>query len=414
MPWISDTFELHPESGVATVVLGEASSLLAALMFLWHRRCCAILAVRPARHTLHKSTSKVSLPILSFISFRIIHGLSQAEPATTSLAGLTRVSALAALLVALTSVSVHGLVGFKMNGGTGLDSRLHQAFAALFYCTAAAGFAAATFVEWRASLCTTALSATRTALLITSVATMAACVALSSGCPASEIVAVNTTAAGSCLAVTLQPSCAAAVRNAPAACVVPPALEVAAVGLLLAFIPTLAVSIGSAAVAVVADDTAAAAGSPGAGIGETHSRRGNRAGGNAVARTFDALYERTRELHAALPEKMVASVEAILFSLQARPLAHPLARPLILSQRTTSHRAPLAPLSTMPARHTLPRRQVWARQAGGGRAGAEADTDSAAAAESAGPGPRSVYLEPRDPDPAAHICSTATRTGLGR
>ena len=44
LPWISDTFESHPESGLATVVLGEASSLFAVLLYLWHRRLVSFLA----------------------------------------------------------------------------------------------------------------------------------------------------------------------------------------------------------------------------------------------------------------------------------------------------------------------------------------------------------------------------------
>ena len=39
MPWISDTFELDPESGIANVILGPCSCASVFVMYLWHQRC---------------------------------------------------------------------------------------------------------------------------------------------------------------------------------------------------------------------------------------------------------------------------------------------------------------------------------------------------------------------------------------
>jgi hypothetical protein len=212
---------------------------------------------------------------------------------------------------------VHGLLGFKINGGAGLNGGLHLAFAVLFYVSAAAAFVAITIAEWRAALCPAALTAARGAILAASVATMIACVALFSlhGCVASHITAVDAPSESDppCLSLSVAPACAAAVRAAPPECAAPPALEITAVGLLLAFLPTLAFSLHGAAVTVEVPPAVAAV--PGAAAGAAHSRRGGRAAA-AASGTFDAMYARTRELHVLLPERMVASVEALLFSLQ--------------------------------------------------------------------------------------------------
>jgi hypothetical protein len=37
IPWVSDTFEQDPESGLANIILGPFSSAMVFVFFLWHR-----------------------------------------------------------------------------------------------------------------------------------------------------------------------------------------------------------------------------------------------------------------------------------------------------------------------------------------------------------------------------------------
>ena len=239
VPWMSDAFELHPESGVATVLLGEASSILAFLVFLWSKRCCELIAGRPPDQQADCSSSGVGCSTIR----------------------LKSISHAAAGLAALTSVSMHGLVGFKVGGGAGVTRNIHRASAATFYVSTAACFWAITIVEWRAGLCPAPLTAVRFAVLLFSLAALVSCIALFDwgDCPPCRFTEVSQTGAdpGSCLAVTLRPECADAARNPPAACAVAPALEVTAIGLLLLFLPTLALSLRGAAVAVTVPVTVA-------------------------------------------------------------------------------------------------------------------------------------------------------------
>jgi hypothetical protein len=62
VPWISDTFELHPESGVATVVLGESSCVLAFVVYLWHRRFCLITSSRSSSHGFAEARGPIRIP----------------------------------------------------------------------------------------------------------------------------------------------------------------------------------------------------------------------------------------------------------------------------------------------------------------------------------------------------------------
>ncbi len=37
-PWVTDTFEMHPESGVVTVFISEAQAILVVVIYIWHTR----------------------------------------------------------------------------------------------------------------------------------------------------------------------------------------------------------------------------------------------------------------------------------------------------------------------------------------------------------------------------------------
>ena len=73
LPWISDTFEQDPESGLANVILGPTSCALVFVMYLWHLRCQAAAAISCDRIRRSLSSSRVVV-VLAFLACLFAHG----------------------------------------------------------------------------------------------------------------------------------------------------------------------------------------------------------------------------------------------------------------------------------------------------------------------------------------------------
>ena len=206
VPWVSDTFELDPESGVASVILGPCSSALVFVFYLWHVRCRSAAALSCAQTRAHLSWSGVAVA-----------------------------------LNAVSCLFLHGALGFKIYS-TSHEGIAHFLCAVGFFASALAATLAATVVEYRGDLASFAITAVRCILF-----------SVILGCNAMSVVAfflwdcgrsnitqfagrVTSGETGSCLAnvAKLTDPCLEDVINGPAICIVAPACEIGAcLGLLL-------------------------------------------------------------------------------------------------------------------------------------------------------------------------------------
>ena len=73
VPWISDTFELDPESGIAHVILGPCSCAWGFVMYLWHQRCRSA-AGRSCEATRKKLGGSGAVVVLCFLACLCLQG----------------------------------------------------------------------------------------------------------------------------------------------------------------------------------------------------------------------------------------------------------------------------------------------------------------------------------------------------
>ena len=87
LPWVSDTFELDPESGLAYVILGPSSCALVFVMYLWHLRCQAAAAISCDRMR-RRLGSSLGVVVLSVMACLFTHGFLGFKVFSTSHGGL--------------------------------------------------------------------------------------------------------------------------------------------------------------------------------------------------------------------------------------------------------------------------------------------------------------------------------------
>lgn len=101
LPWISDSFELDPESGVAHVILGPINCAWVFIMYLWHQRCRTASAIS-CNATQKRLSCSGTVVVLSMLACLFFHGTLGFKIFSTYHEGLAhRISAVCFILTSL-------------------------------------------------------------------------------------------------------------------------------------------------------------------------------------------------------------------------------------------------------------------------------------------------------------------------
>ena len=237
VPWISDTFELDPESGIANVVLGPASCASVFIMYLWHQRCrsAAGVSCEATRKKLSCSGSVV-------------------------------------VITSVTCLCMHGTLGFKIFS-THHGSLAHLSCAALFCFLSWLMTAMVTTIEYRGGIAPFALTVARgvfSGLMLGCIVMVAIAIALwdcgvsqltnfsSTGgldAPSPDNGTSSMTTAGCLEGIVLTDTCLQMVLESPPICVLAPAFEIGAIFCLLVWYLMLAQSFATSRVLVEVRDS---------------------------------------------------------------------------------------------------------------------------------------------------------------
>mmetsp|Transcript_50477 Transcript_50477/g.157616 ORF Transcript_50477/g.157616 Transcript_50477/m.157616 type:complete len:548 (-) Transcript_50477:716-2359(-) len=215
LPWISDTIELNPESGIANCILGPCSSMFVLVIYVWHRRC--------------KAAMKLSTAFTQHV---------------------LRFSWLAVLFSILQCISLHGVIGFKIFSSA---SAVHLSMAFIFIFCSIAVMIVVTFIEWRGGLCGIKLFLVRFLLcFLSTIALLMSIVAFFTiSCSASRISNIQY---NGCTKVQLSTYCLNHLLDDSRMCWMAPLLEYVLVLSLICFGFTLSVSFANTRVKVIVRD----------------------------------------------------------------------------------------------------------------------------------------------------------------